>query len=420
MRTILEIPLFGELPKIDPNVFIDAAENNEVDMIFRYSTYQNIGDVIEHKDEKGNTALLWAVLNKDWRMVAILLGVGANVNTANNEGDTPLILAAREGLIKITRILLTRHPDLDHINTQKKTAEQEAANKPAILNLFKLDRQAKDYALEEKKGETVNGLEQRLKQSGFNLDEIPDCFKCPVTLSIMVKPTTLPSGQTCEQDQAVIWGLHHGRNDPKTRMQIPDEFPYNTNVSLARAIEAFVVQVEQEVLAKKRVEQEVGDAEVKTTPNIWPEYLNKFEERLKKIGFNEKEIPDYFRCPITHRIMEDPTTVSSGFSYELWAISEKQREPIEGSGPIPSKLFTDINLVQAIELFVSQQEKIYEKRHAAQIKRDQCAGAVEHRLASEGRRIGMDMYHPPTTSGASSPQSITSAVPRRPDLPKPG
>src|SRR6185436_143471 len=45
----------------------------------------------------GGTALAWAVQHDDREMAAMLLSAGANVNAANEYGETPLTLACLNG-----------------------------------------------------------------------------------------------------------------------------------------------------------------------------------------------------------------------------------------------------------------------------------------------------------------------------------
>src|ERR1051326_337267 len=54
----------------------------------------------------GATALAWAVHLEDEKTAALLIGAGANVNAADEYGETPLTLACANGNAALVRKLL--------------------------------------------------------------------------------------------------------------------------------------------------------------------------------------------------------------------------------------------------------------------------------------------------------------------------
>lgn len=53
---------------------------------------------LNHRDADGRTALYWACYDKgDDGVVRLLLEAGADAMTGNNDGETPMAIAARQG-----------------------------------------------------------------------------------------------------------------------------------------------------------------------------------------------------------------------------------------------------------------------------------------------------------------------------------
>jgi len=73
------------------------------------------------------TALHIAVQNRDYDRVVELLALGANPNTPDSHGDTPLFLAAGYGEAKILTKLIEKNGDADALNDNKANALMRAA-----------------------------------------------------------------------------------------------------------------------------------------------------------------------------------------------------------------------------------------------------------------------------------------------------
>ena len=82
---------------------------------------------LEAKDEKGNTALALAARNCDEGIVPLLLSAGADVNTTDNLGYTPLMKASYRGAKNVVHILLTHEDSKDEINVNIQTPRGETA-----------------------------------------------------------------------------------------------------------------------------------------------------------------------------------------------------------------------------------------------------------------------------------------------------
>ena len=61
---------------------------------------------IDAQDKKLNTALHYASIENDTESCRILLGKNASPDVANEEGETPLHIAARENCLEITEALI--------------------------------------------------------------------------------------------------------------------------------------------------------------------------------------------------------------------------------------------------------------------------------------------------------------------------
>lgn len=87
-----------------------------------------LGAGIEGKDKEGNTALSLAVTN-GYRLIIdwLINEKGANVNTKNNDGCTPLMYAASVGHIDILKFLIEKSADLELKNEDGFTALHWAA-----------------------------------------------------------------------------------------------------------------------------------------------------------------------------------------------------------------------------------------------------------------------------------------------------
>nr|XP_036584983.1 multiple ankyrin repeats single kh domain-containing protein [Colletotrichum truncatum]KAF6794751.1 multiple ankyrin repeats single kh domain-containing protein [Colletotrichum truncatum] len=73
-----------------------------------------------------STVLIKAVINLPVEALQVLLDAGADINLEDQEGDTPLIVAAREGDADCVRFLLDHGADIFHTNHDNENALQSA------------------------------------------------------------------------------------------------------------------------------------------------------------------------------------------------------------------------------------------------------------------------------------------------------
>lgn len=77
------------------------------------------------QDQWGNGALYYVCANGHILVAAYLLGLGANINEGNKEGNTPLQVAARWGHTDIVRLLLQLGADRETRSSQETPAFRE-------------------------------------------------------------------------------------------------------------------------------------------------------------------------------------------------------------------------------------------------------------------------------------------------------
>lgn len=94
--------------------------------------------LIDARNVVGESALHYFVVEVDLPSVQWLLQRGANLNTRNNFGSTPLIDAARLGYLQMCEFLLSRGADLELRNVNGETAISAAATsgQQAVLEML--------------------------------------------------------------------------------------------------------------------------------------------------------------------------------------------------------------------------------------------------------------------------------------------
>ena len=84
--------------------------------------------VVNRHNDRGETALVVAISDRNDLWTNYLISKGADVNLATREGETPLIAASRIGLTEIAQLLLTRGAKVDGANRRGETPLIVAVN----------------------------------------------------------------------------------------------------------------------------------------------------------------------------------------------------------------------------------------------------------------------------------------------------
>ena len=80
------------------------------------------GADVNTKDENGETPLLWANVYGKLDVVKFLVESGANVNAKNNKGNTPLMSSSRHGHLEVVKYLVSKGADVNAKDTSGHTA----------------------------------------------------------------------------------------------------------------------------------------------------------------------------------------------------------------------------------------------------------------------------------------------------------
>ena len=90
------------------------------------------GADINSKDKYGNTPLIWASLYGHLHVVRILIGRGSDVDLPNNDKSTALMKASQEGHLKIVNELLVTNAKVDLKNKKGWTSLMYASDKEQL------------------------------------------------------------------------------------------------------------------------------------------------------------------------------------------------------------------------------------------------------------------------------------------------
>jgi hypothetical protein len=104
--------------------------------------------------------------------------------------------------------------------------------------------------------------------------------------------------------------------------------------------------------------------EVKFQEEVDDQKQNKsIEQRLNDIGFDTNEIPERFLCPITHEVMNEPSFIPDGYTYERKAIlesySRRKVSPMTNNPLLSFSLYTNQVMKSEISQLVEKAERDY-------------------------------------------------------------
>jgi ankyrin repeat protein len=110
---------------------------------------------IDNKHFSVSDDIFEAVKNIDITSLNILLSEGADVDTVNQDGDTPLMLASEIGNMRMLNILLLHDPDVNMKNQNGKTALMIASENGQLYVTDRLLQAGAKTYLKSNRGETA-------------------------------------------------------------------------------------------------------------------------------------------------------------------------------------------------------------------------------------------------------------------------
>ena len=129
------------------------------------------GADVNQADEEGETALLMAIVSREGHRTAIityLLNHGADVNHAGDSGHTALHLVSFDGTVDQAQMLVDRGADVNHKDTWGKTPLQNAVSVRSIDMIHYLVEHGADVRTIDKDGNTVlHGIDYPLDDATF-------------------------------------------------------------------------------------------------------------------------------------------------------------------------------------------------------------------------------------------------------------
>ena len=102
---------------------------------------RDAGAITDSKEFEISESVIQAVESIDIISLNVLLAEGAKVDTVDDEGNTPLMLASKIGNPRMVKILLAHHPEIDKVNHSGYTALMIAAEQGQIHIVEKLLRE---------------------------------------------------------------------------------------------------------------------------------------------------------------------------------------------------------------------------------------------------------------------------------------
>lgn len=87
----------------------------------------NQGVDVNHADQGGHTALIWAIKSQHLEIIDLLITRGADINTTDKRGGTALSWAALTGNQDCVRLLIKKGANIDQANNNLNTPFRSAA-----------------------------------------------------------------------------------------------------------------------------------------------------------------------------------------------------------------------------------------------------------------------------------------------------
>ena len=130
-------------------------------LIAGYTLIALTGSSNATNDEYPKGDIFTAIRNIDYISLNIHLSEGTDVDTVTEQGNTPLMVAAEVGNLRIMDIILSHNPILDKQNLSGKTALMIAAKTGQYQVVKKLVSKGADLTITDQNHETAKTLASR-------------------------------------------------------------------------------------------------------------------------------------------------------------------------------------------------------------------------------------------------------------------
>lgn len=132
--------LIQDINEKSPLIQVVKSHDCTLKKVKRLITANN--EIVHDQDMHGCTALALAIPRNETKIISLLLDFGADINKANNEGVTPLMVAMRYGSESLIKYLITKKAKIDASDSNGNTAllriiSNHLSNKIRIMLLIK-------------------------------------------------------------------------------------------------------------------------------------------------------------------------------------------------------------------------------------------------------------------------------------------
>ena len=240
------VSLFAMQAQASTQDLIDSVKNNNLPVLIKLL---NDGEDVNGADERGATALHYAVLRDNAEITQALLSHGADVNAASNTGWTPLKIAQKKDLKNVTPVLV-QYLQLQKQNQSEKTV---AVVKKEIAEVKDIPAQTAEAVAAESMA-----VVETVKQIPLDTENV--IVEKSVAVINAVKPETAPVKAAVVEEKEVK--VEESAKAEDNYQEILNEA---TQAVIDARSEKTKVEAENKILADelKKVKEEKAELEAK-------------------------------------------------------------------------------------------------------------------------------------------------------------
>jgi uncharacterized protein len=138
------------------SALFDAVKSGDPAAVKRVLSQNSTPEVVNARQPDQSTALGWSVHAGSKQVVEMLIAAGADVNLADENGDSPLSLACQQGNLDLAKLLLAKGADVQKARWNGETPLLSAVNSGSLpLVELLLERGANPNVKENREGQTA-------------------------------------------------------------------------------------------------------------------------------------------------------------------------------------------------------------------------------------------------------------------------